>query len=118
MFAAVKRHFEALCPPTVKLTITQGHGAAALLNPPSGAWAAKAERSMADADGGAPKLIRAGGSIPIAQVFHEVLGLPPLLFGTYSPGERAHAPNERYPIADFHSAVRCGVRFFGLAAER
>ncbi|MCE9638238.1 MAG: M20/M25/M40 family metallo-hydrolase [Planctomycetes bacterium] len=113
--AAVKRHLERHCPPTVKLTVTVGHGAAALLTPPAGPWAEKARRAMADAYGVEPKLVRAGGSIPIAQVFHEVLGLPPLLFGTYSPGERAHAPNERYPIADFHSAVRAGIRFFGIA---
>jgi acetylornithine deacetylase/succinyl-diaminopimelate desuccinylase-like protein len=62
------------------------------------------------------KLMRCGGSIPIAQVFHEVLGLPPLLLGTYAPGDRAHAPNERYPLSDFHGAVRTGVRLFGLGA--
>lgn len=118
VLAAVVRHFERICPPTVKLTITPGHGAAALLTPPAGRWAEKAHAAMAAAYGVEPRLVRAGGSIPIAQVFHDVLGLPPLLFGTYSPGERAHAPNERYPIADFHSAVRAGVRFFGLAASR
>jgi acetylornithine deacetylase/succinyl-diaminopimelate desuccinylase-like protein len=102
----------------VKLTVTPGHGAAAILTPPAGPWAEKALRAMADAYGVPPKLVRAGGSIPIAQDFHEVLGLPPLLLGTYSPGERAHAPNERYPLADFHAAVRCGVRFFGAATSR
>jgi acetylornithine deacetylase/succinyl-diaminopimelate desuccinylase-like protein len=115
VFAAVKRHFEQRCPRTVTLTVAPGHGAAAILTPPAGPWAEKARRSMEAAYGVAPKLVRAGGSIPIAQVFHEVLGLPPLLFGTYSPGERAHAPNERYPIADFHSAIRAGIRFFGAA---
>lgn len=116
--AAVTRHLRRHCPPTVRLTVTPGHGAAAILTPPAGPWAERARCAMADAYGVAPKLVRAGGSIPIAQVFHEVLGLPPLLFGTYSPGERAHAPNERYPIADFHAAIRTGIRFFAAAASR
>jgi acetylornithine deacetylase/succinyl-diaminopimelate desuccinylase-like protein len=116
--AAVEAHLRAHCPPTVKLTVTRGHGAGAIFTPPSGAWARKAVESLTAAFGVAPKLVRGGGSIPICQVFHEVLGLPPLLLGTYSPGERAHAPNERYPLADFHAAVRTGVAFLAAAAER
>ena len=115
--AAVEAHLRRHCPPTVKLTVTRGHGAGALYTPPSGPWAAKAVQAMADAYGTEPKLVRGGGSIPIAQVFHEVLGLPPLLLGTYSPGERAHAPNERYPLADFHAAIATGIRFLGAAAS-
>lgn len=116
VFDAVRRHLAAVCPPTVRLTVVRGHGASAIHEPPSGPWAERACRAMEEAYGVAPRLVRAGGSIPIAQVFHEVLGLAPLLFGTYSPGERAHAPNERYPLADFHAAIRAGTRFFGLAA--
>jgi acetylornithine deacetylase/succinyl-diaminopimelate desuccinylase-like protein len=117
VFDCVKKHVDAHCPKTVKLTITKGHGAAAIFTPPSGEWAEKALRALGDAYDCEPKLMRCGGSIPIAQVFHEVLGLPPLLLGTYTPGERAHAPNERYPLGDFHGAVRTGVRLYGMGAR-
>lgn len=118
VFDCVRRHLEARCPKTVRLTITRGHGAAAILLPPSGEWAERSLRALADAYDAEPRLMRCGGSIPIAQVFHEVLGLAPLLLGTYTPGERAHAPNERYPLSDFHGAIRTGVRLYGLGARR
>ena len=117
VFECVRRHLEAHCPRTVKLTITKGHGAAAIYLPPSGAWAEKSLRALGDAYDCEPKLMRCGGSIPIAQVFHEVLGLAPLLLGTYTPGERAHAPNERYPLSDFHGAIRTVVPLYGLGAR-
>ncbi len=118
VFDRVCSHLAKRCPKTVKLTITKGHGAAAIYIPPSGEWAEKALAALAAAYDCEPKLMRCGGSIPIAQVFHEVLGLAPLLLGTYTPGERAHAPNERYPLSDFHGAVRTGVRLYGLGARR
>lgn len=116
VFECMRRHLESRCPKTVRLTITKGHGAKAIHLPPSGHWAEKCLAAMAGAYDREAKLMRCGGSIPIAQVFHEVLGLPPLLLGTYAPGDRAHAPNERYPLSDFHGAVRTGVRLFGLGA--
>jgi acetylornithine deacetylase/succinyl-diaminopimelate desuccinylase-like protein len=118
VFACVKRHFEQRAPKTVRLTITKGHGARAMLSPLDGEWVQRARLALADAYGVEPRFDRAGGSIPIAQVFHEVLGLPFLLLGTYAPGERAHAPNERYSLSDFHGAVRTGVRLFGLSARK
>jgi len=118
VFESVRRHLVARCPKTATLTVTKGHGAKAIYLPPSGEWAEKALAAMAGAYDREPKLMRCGGSIPIAQVFHEVLGLAPLLLGTYAPGDRAHAPNERYPLADFHGAVRTGVRLFALGARK
>jgi acetylornithine deacetylase/succinyl-diaminopimelate desuccinylase-like protein len=118
VFDCVKRHLETRSPKTVKLTITKGHGAKAIFLPPAGEWAEKCLAAMSAAYDSEPKLMRCGGSIPIAQVFHEVLGLAPLLLGTYAPGDRAHAPNERYPLSDFHGAVRTGVRLYGLGAPK
>ena len=31
---------------------------------------------------------------------------------TDTPGERAHSPNERYPVEDFYAAVRTGIALF------
>jgi acetylornithine deacetylase/succinyl-diaminopimelate desuccinylase-like protein len=116
VFACLEQHLARHCPPTVRLTVTRGHSAPALYVPPEGPWAERALRALSDAFGAEPRLVRSGGSIPVATTFHEVLGLAPLVLGTYSPGENAHAPNERYPLSDFHAAVRTGVRFFGLSA--
>jgi acetylornithine deacetylase/succinyl-diaminopimelate desuccinylase-like protein len=44
--------------------------------------------------GTAPALTRAGGTVPIVDVFSEVLGIAPVTIGFGLPGSRAHAPNE------------------------
>ena len=61
-------------------------------------------------------LLREGGSIPVVNTFREVLGLEPLLLGTYAPGEKAHSPNERYFVDDFFAAIRTGIHLFGSGA--
>ncbi len=118
VFEAVRRYFETRAPRTVRVTVTRGHGARAQYFPPSGPWSEMAIRALGDAWRTPPRLVRAGGSIPVVEVFHQELGLSPLLLGTYSPGDRAHSPNERYPLADFRCAIEACVRFFGLAGAR
>jgi acetylornithine deacetylase/succinyl-diaminopimelate desuccinylase-like protein len=44
--------------------------------------------------GVAPALTRAGGTVPIVDVFADVLGIAPVTIGFGLPGSRAHAPNE------------------------
>ena len=57
-------------------------------------------------------MVRGGGSIPVISIFREVLGLEPLLLGTYAPGERMHSPNERYYPRDFFRAIETCIRLF------
>ena len=41
-----------------------------------------------------------------------MLGLQQLLIGTYTPGEKAHSPNERYFVDDFFNGIRAGIHLF------
>lgn len=41
-----------------------------------------------------PALIRSGGTVPITDVFTEILGIGPVTIGFGLPDSRAHAPNE------------------------
>ena len=41
------------------------------------------------------------------------VGVQPLLLGTYTPGERAHSPNERYFVKDFYRGIRTAIHLFG-----
>jgi acetylornithine deacetylase/succinyl-diaminopimelate desuccinylase-like protein len=50
-------------------------------------------------------LIREGGSIPIINTFKRVLGVETILIGLALPDCRAHAPNENFPVANFHAGV-------------
>lgn len=44
--------------------------------------------------GAPPALVRSGGTVPITDVFTEILGIGPVTIGFGLPGSRAHAPNE------------------------
>ena len=56
--------------------------------------------------GVAPVLIRAGGSIPVVEVFGRVLGAPVVLVGFGRPDDRAHGPDEKLNLVDFRKGVQ------------
>jgi acetylornithine deacetylase/succinyl-diaminopimelate desuccinylase-like protein len=109
---ALARHLSAHCPPGVGLDIARGPVAPAAYMDPETPWAHKARAALEHAFGAPPALTREGGSIPVVNAFREILGLEALLLGTYAPGERAHSPNERYPVEDFYAAIRTGIYLF------
>ena len=71
---AVLAHLKKLCPPTVRLEITAGHGAEAYWVAPTGVQAQAALRALKKAFGREPILMREGGSIPIVNQFKKILG--------------------------------------------
>jgi acetylornithine deacetylase/succinyl-diaminopimelate desuccinylase-like protein len=56
--------------------------------------------------------IREGGSIPVAESFESILGLPVVLLGFVQPNEHAHAPNEWMDLANYEGALRTIARTF------
>lgn len=65
-----------------------------------------ASRAIETGFGKAPVFIREGGSIPIVNLFKEVLGTDSLLLGWGRPDDGAHSPNERFHLEDFHRGTR------------
>ncbi len=112
---AMTKHLETHCPEGVQITVTQDERARAVYTDPATPWATRACAAMERAFGVPPALSREGGSIPIVNVFQEVLGVQPILLGTYTPGERAHSPNERYPVEVFFAGIRTCIELFGTA---
>lgn len=53
-----------------------------------------------------PAFTRMGGSIPIVESFHRILGLPAVLMGFGLPGEHYHAPNEHFHLENFEKGIR------------
>jgi len=112
VYAALEQHLKEHCPPEVAIEIEKGHLAEAVYTDPDAPWALKARQALEEAYGTPAVLMREGGTIPVAIVFQELMGLPPLLLGTYTPGERAHSPNERYFLDDFFGGIRAGIHLF------
>ncbi len=61
--------------------------------------------------GVAPVFLRSGGSIPVVNTFQEVLGIPTVLMGFALPDDRAHAPNEKFALAQFYRGIETCIHF-------
>jgi acetylornithine deacetylase/succinyl-diaminopimelate desuccinylase-like protein len=101
IIGAARRHMMKLCPPTVRLEITSGHGAEPYLVSPTGPQAQAALRALRTAFGHEPVIIREGGSIPIVNHFKAYLHANTLLLGLALPDDNAHSPNEKFDLDCF-----------------
>lgn len=108
----VRRHFGKHCPDTVRLEVATGHSGAPYLMDPMSRFGKAAQRALQATFGREPALIREGGSIPIVQTFHDVLGVDTLLLGLALPDCQAHAPNENFPVANFEAGILLNQRLF------
>ncbi len=116
---AVKRHLKALCPPTVRLEITTGHGAEPYAFSPTHPLAQAALGALREAFDAEPVLLREGGSIPIVTEFKKVLGADTLLLGLALPDDNAHSPNEKFDLDNYAAGMRMGALLWPrLAAVR
>jgi acetylornithine deacetylase/succinyl-diaminopimelate desuccinylase-like protein len=61
--------------------------------------------------------MRSGGSIPIAGLLHEELGLPVVMMGFGLPDDNLHAPNEKFHLPNFYRGIEAVGRYFQLLGE-
>ena len=97
----VTQRLKKLCPPTVRLKVTPGHGGEPYVCSPTGGMAQAGLRALKAAFRREPVLIREGGSIPIVNDFKRILGVDSLLLGLALPDDNAHSPNEKFNLDVF-----------------
>lgn len=102
----VLSHLRSLCPPTVRMTLTAGHGGEPYAVPTTGPLAKAAVRTLKQAFGYDPVFIREGGSIPIVTQFKKILRADTLLLGLALPDDNAHSPNEKFSLDAFEKGTR------------
>lgn len=61
--------------------------------------------------GSAPVFLRSGGTIPVVNLFQEILGIPTALMGFALPDDRIHAPNERFHLPNFERGIAACLAF-------
>ncbi|MBJ7326658.1 MAG: dipeptidase [Chthoniobacterales bacterium] len=102
----VEIHLQNLLPKGVEMEIVRGHGGLPYVVDLRSPWCAAALRALEQTFGREPALVREGGSIPIVQTFHELLGSETLLLGLAAPDCRAHGPDENFPLQSFEAGIR------------
>jgi acetylornithine deacetylase/succinyl-diaminopimelate desuccinylase-like protein len=112
ILAAVKKHLQSLCPPTVRLTVKHGHGGEPYLVSPKGPLAQAALRAMSAGFGREALLMREGGSIPIVAAFKKHLKADTLLLGMSLPDDNPHSPNEKFSLDAYASGMRMAARLW------
>jgi acetylornithine deacetylase/succinyl-diaminopimelate desuccinylase-like protein len=102
----VKKHLKAICPPTVRMTLTDGHGGEPYLVQPDGPLAQASLRAIAQGFGREALLMREGGSIPIVSAFKKHLGADTFLIGMALPDDNAHSPDEKFNLDAYAAGMR------------
>lgn len=110
--AAVTTHLKRLCPPTVRLTVTPGHGGEPYCMAPDSLHAQAALRALAAGFGHEAVLMREGGSIPIVSAFKKHLGVETLLLGMSLPDDNPHSPNEKFSLDAYAGGMRMAAHLW------
>ncbi len=112
VFALLERRVMELAPAGVEVIVRKIHGGEAVMVPIDKPPMQAAASALKEVFGKEPLFIREGGSIPIAALFHDILGVPVVMMGFGLPDDNLHAPNEKYSLSQFYKGIRAVARFF------
>jgi acetylornithine deacetylase/succinyl-diaminopimelate desuccinylase-like protein len=110
-FTLFERRVNELAPAGVQVTVRNIHGGEGVLVSPDSPAMRAASAALKEIFGKEPVFIREGGSIPIAALFYEVLGVPVVLMGFGLPDDNLHSPNEKYSLSQFYKGIRTVASF-------
>lgn len=117
VFTLLEQRVKELAPAGVEVTVHNVHGGESVLVPIDTPPMRAASAALKDTYGKEPVCIREGGSIPIAALFYEILGVPVVLMGFGLPDDNLHAPNEKYSLSQFFKGIRTVARFLQNMGE-
>ena len=106
VFTLLERRVKELTPPGVEVIVHNVHGGESVLVPIDTPPMQAASAALKETYGKEPVCIREGGSIPIAALFYEILGVPVVMMGFGLPDDNLHAPNEKYSLSQFFKGMR------------
>ena len=111
------RHFEAIAPDCVKVTVKEHHGGYPYVAPTNTTAYSAASKAYEKTFGIKPVPTRSGGSIPIISTFEQVLGIKSILMGFGLDTDAAHSPNENYHLECFYKGIETITWFYKYYAD-
>lgn len=112
ILALVKKHLQAICPPTVKLSVTLGQGGGPYMVDPTGPLAQACMRAAKAGFGHECVLVRGGGSIPIIAAFKQHLKADSLMLGLALPDDNAHSPDEKFSLDAYMAGMKMSAHLW------
>jgi acetylornithine deacetylase/succinyl-diaminopimelate desuccinylase-like protein len=61
--------------------------------------------------GASPAFVRSGGTIPVVNLFREVLGISTVLLGFALPDDGMHGPNEKFHLPNLYQGIETCIHF-------
>ena len=112
IYKLFEKHFLAIAPPSVKVTVRPHHGGLPYVSPTETPEYLAAHDAMTKTFGKMPIPKREGGSIPIVALFEEVLGVKSILMGFGLDSDALHSPNENYGLFNFYKGIETIPYYF------
>lgn len=112
ILAAFKKWLDAHTPTACRWSEVQDHGTGlGVTLPVDSDYLAAARRALTTASGKEVAMIKSGGSIPVAGMLKNTLGLDTIFMGFGLEDDRIHSPNEKYELECFRLGARSHVAF-------
>ena len=108
---AFTKYIKSIAPKSVKVKVTDLHGAYPVLAPLDSKATIAASKAMEKAFGKKTVFMREGGSIPIVTVFAKKLKAPTVLMGLGLNTENLHSPNEHFDLNHFKLGIMSSAYF-------
>ena len=116
-FELFKRRVMELAPAGVEVIVHNVHGGEGVIVPVDAPAMQAAASALKETYGREPIFIREGGSIPIAALFYNLLGVQIVMMGFGLPDDNLHAPNEKYSLSQFYKGIRTVAQFLQNLAK-
>jgi acetylornithine deacetylase/succinyl-diaminopimelate desuccinylase-like protein len=102
------------CPRGVTAEFRILHSAAPSLTDPNNPYIRASAEAMRQIFGQEAVYTRSGGSIPIAGLFDQHLGIPSVMMGFGLPDDNLHAPNEKLYLPNFFRGIEAVRRYLEI----
>lgn len=112
ILALVKKHLKAICPPTVKLSVTEGQGGGPYMVDPTSPLAQACMRAAKNGFGHECVLVRGGGSIPIIAAFKQHLKADSFMLGFALPDDNVHSPDEKFSLDAYMAGMNMAAHLW------
>jgi acetylornithine deacetylase/succinyl-diaminopimelate desuccinylase-like protein len=113
----LRAYIARIVPPTVRVAVrTYLEAKPAVIDRGHPAIRAAAE-AYRTGFGVAPVFLRCGGTIPVVNLFQEMLGISTVLMGFSLPDDRLHAPNEKFHLPNFFKGIATSIKFLSEIAK-